>query len=79
MKVRSRVGDRRRETHDGREDNARAGQDWQALNHYGAIENPHFHVKDASMRENREVKGHHHTAAVLSHTSLSPLGGVCQL
>lgn len=52
------------------------------LRGHWSIENRHFHVKDDSFREDRQVLGHHHSGAVLSLLSNAALGllrGECQL
>ncbi len=52
------------------------------LRGHWSIENQHFHVKDDSFREDRQVLGHHHSGAVLSllsNASLGLLRGECQL
>ena len=52
------------------------------LRGHWSIENQHFHVKDDSFREDRQVLGHHHSGAVLSLLSNAALGllrGECQL
>ena len=52
------------------------------LRGHWSIENQHFHVKDDSFREDRQVLAHHHSGAVLSLLSNAALGllrGDCEL
>lgn len=54
---------------------------WLLRGHW-SIENQHFHVKDDSFREDRQVLGHHQSGAVLSLLSNAALGllrGECEL